>query len=571
MSIQTLSTASSSARHSNNSPDSNNNASSNDSLNNNNSKSTISDVNNTSNDEYGNLNEGMPDDKLNKSDVDLVDMQSGKIDPALDASLSSETELSKGNHAEIIMHGDSNGGSNPSNSAGKSLFISHLNNLNESISQNLTAIDELYPVIFEKNFQFKSYIDYITNGEFIKFKDFIAKLNNNELQHFSYDDSMITPDPGDPTYPSRAMQARINNSHTSLYQPHISFIPGTRIPDIDLNNQAKTVKDVWDEWTVGHKNKPSLSYLEKTYGTRWRRGRIAKSAQRRKKIIEFIESEYRKHSNVLKNINVVVKDLEYYRISKGKGLFWLYGALPDRLYNDAGQPIFKPPANNLVKENESAGGQNLESKSEEISSQKVQHESEQKIDIDNENIDDDLKDVDSSIKSNKIISATSENNQNPNIDDEVDEEGESVTKGLNHMERNVVDEEDEDEDDEDDDDDDVNMQSVADVAAMAALTVEGEDEDHALVNSAALAAAAQHVADQQRRRYQQKKSQSKSQLSQSQLKQLQSQLQNHQNSKQQQQRPSQQQQQGYQSSSNQNQEMSEFLNEDNTDPALSKL
>jgi hypothetical protein len=48
------------------------------------------------------------------------------------------------------------------------------------------------------------------------------------------------------------------------------------------------------------------------------------------------------------------------------------------------------------------------------------------------------------------------------------------------------------------------MPSVADVAAMASMSVEGDYEDHGLVDSAALAAAARHVAAQQRIRYESK-------------------------------------------------------------------
>lgn len=41
---------------------------------------------------------------------------------------------------------------------------------------------------------------------------------------------------------------------------------------------------------------------------------------------------------------------------------------------------------------------------------------------------------------------------------------------------------------------------------MAALSVDGDDEEHSLVNSAALAVAAQHVAAQQRKREQEYRS-----------------------------------------------------------------
>ncbi|TID30536.1 hypothetical protein CANINC_000890 [Pichia inconspicua] len=514
------------------------------------------------------INNSNHDNRINNSD-NIENLSSSskddKIDPALNSKLNDNNNDNNNNNNkdfdDVVMHDskddpDTNNITNlNSSNDSHSLFISHLSTLNNIITENLIGIDTLYPHILNRNYQLKRYIDYISSHDFIQFVQFLEKLEHNDLD-LSNDDNeeelttTTNTIPVNSSDPSRAMQARINSVHASLYQQQIPCIPGTRIPDIDLNNQAKTVKDVWDEWTIGHKNKPPLSKLEKTYGTRWRRGRIAKSAQRRKKIIEFIENEYRKHANILKNINVVVKDLEQYRISKGKGLFWLYGALPDKLYNDAGEPLFKTDnkesqTTNNNKDETSIGDNNTSV----------------------ENIDDHLKNVDA-VEKERNGDDTSMNLVNE--EEEEDDDEAVVRNAIDRIKqqenRNDDDDDDDDEDDDDDDDDDddgVNMQSVADVAAMAALTVEGEDDDHALVNSAALAAAAQHVADQQRRRYQQKKFVKP--VTGKSLKNLR-----------QQKNDDDVEIDGdgdgdVEIDSQSRQSMSEFINEDNTDPALSKL
>ncbi|ODV85244.1 hypothetical protein CANARDRAFT_7889 [[Candida] arabinofermentans NRRL YB-2248] len=119
-----------------------------------------------------------------------------------------------------------------------------------------------------------------------------------------------------------------NNIHSDLSPP---------APEIDLNPRAKTVQDLWIEWNSGYRDQPPLRFLEKHHGTRWRRGRIAKSAQRRKKVIEFIESENKRNPHV--SIDDVVDRLDKYRQKKNKGLFWLYGCLPNHLYMPDGSPI----------------------------------------------------------------------------------------------------------------------------------------------------------------------------------------------------------------------------------------
>ncbi|GMG32656.1 unnamed protein product [Ambrosiozyma monospora] len=79
----------------------------------------------------------------------------------------------------------------------------------------------------------------------------------------------------------------------------LSAAPGEAPHEIDLNPRAKTVMDLWKEWEEGHRTQPPLRFLENTYGTKWRKGRIAKSAQRRKKVIEFIDSESKRTGFVL--------------------------------------------------------------------------------------------------------------------------------------------------------------------------------------------------------------------------------------------------------------------------------
>jgi len=128
------------------------------------------------------------------------------------------------------------------------------------------------------------------------------------------------------------------------------------VPEIDLNPRAKNVYDLWDEWTEGYRGQKPLKFLEMNFGTKWRRGRIAKSAQRRKKVVEFIEGELKRFPD--KKPGDVVRDLDLYRKSRGKGLFWLYGSLPDRIYDDEGNladgirgaPDEEPPRKKVKKD-----------------------------------------------------------------------------------------------------------------------------------------------------------------------------------------------------------------------------
>ncbi|GMM32256.1 hypothetical protein DAMA08_050010 [Martiniozyma asiatica (nom. inval.)] len=138
---------------------------------------------------------------------------------------------------------------------------------------------------------------------------------------------------------SQSHESRRQRAYRDNYSNLVHLMPGAPIPEVDLNSQAKTVRHVWEEWQYGHKGRPALREMENKWGTRWRRGRIAKSAQRRKKVVEFIEKEYKKHENTLDSVEVVIDELERYRLTRGKGLFWLYGSIPDRLYDEEGKAL----------------------------------------------------------------------------------------------------------------------------------------------------------------------------------------------------------------------------------------
>lgn len=144
---------------------------------------------------------------------------------------------------------------------------------------------------------------------------------------------------------SRQKQLRTNQN----YRDVISFLPGTEIPDVDLNNQAKTVMDIWEEWNFGYKGFPPLAEIEAQWGTKWRRGRIAKSAQRRKKMVEFIQHEFQKHPAKIITMENVVNELEKYRLTRGKGLFWLYGNIPESLYDENGDPLSENDGQMLIR------------------------------------------------------------------------------------------------------------------------------------------------------------------------------------------------------------------------------
>lgn len=419
----------------------------------------------------------------------------------------------------------------------KELFFTSLKDLTENISSTIAEISVLIPKIYDQNSLFNSYSNFLINSNtFEPYNSYIAKvegISNTSTTASTADnngDSSSASDPSNPQDPNDPLnlhqQARVNRFYHKLYAP-LPMIPGTRIPEIDLNNQAKTVKDVWDEWTLGHKNNPALQELEKKYGTRWRRGRIAKSAQRRKKVIEFIESEYKRHKNVLPNVLTVVQDLENYRILKGKGLFWLYGALPDRLYDDAGRPLFKSvndvagvndeeaPNSKISAELENGNANDQENDSDKktaATGDSAETLGKDKTDLgktDDDKIDDDLKAVDTNNNNSSSTTTTATKSSGKDDYDLQKKEQQSITGDdmdldqLNSSEKSKSipnEEEEEIEDEDEEDDDDVNMPSVADVAAMASMSVEGEDDEHALVDSAALAVAAQHVADQQRLR-----------------------------------------------------------------------
>jgi hypothetical protein len=527
-------------------------------------------------------------DKIDeKNNDDKIDPSLANVENSNNSIDSSEIEQSNDNNNKIPID------------ESKKLFFTNLKDLTDNISLTLSEIHSILPKLYDQNHLFKIYSNFLSNSEYFQsYDDCINVLknsslnkdniinnnknnniidnnedsinndnnnnnNNNNNNSINNDENLVN---------SNISMNSVNQSNEDLFDENsssssqnlfntqpIPLIPGTLIPDIDLNSQAKTVYDIWDEWTMGHKNKPPLLALEKKYGTRWRRGRIAKSAQRRKKVIEFIENEFKKHNSVIKNIITVVNDLENYRIMKGKGLFWLYGSLPDRLYDDAGNSLYQPVLKGSKESKDSFSDNNIANNSTSNNSSKItkpnHNNKKSKLkkltakenDLIN-NIDDALKNVDSVNKNHEqqqqqqqqeiqtneqksvsaavavaaVVALTNTSNemdvdndnlnkqinskdiQNGNIDgnlnlvNTIGEEEAGIDVDMNGVEGNIEEEE-SDEEDED------NLPLAANVAAMASMSVEGEDDEHGLVDSAALAVAAQHVADQQRRRDQAKK------------------------------------------------------------------
>lgn len=265
---------------------------------------------------------------------------------------------------------------------GSDVYDPNFMELSSTINNSINKVLNLLPQIFKKKHILEMYAKDLSNGStnaplhvyFEKYKDLSFPELDDVLNSFRFlnekSDLLTFPhgsnesntngnmtDNGEvnnqfedaPTTDkiriSRQKQLRTNQS----YREVLSFLPGTDIPDIDLNNQAKSVRDIWNEWNYGYKGKPPLGEIELRYGTKWRRGRIAKSAQRRKKIVEFIQSEFRNHSDKIINIQNVVDELDRYRLTRGKGLFWLYGNIPERLYNEHGNPLTENDGQMLVR------------------------------------------------------------------------------------------------------------------------------------------------------------------------------------------------------------------------------
>lgn len=489
-------------------------------MNNENKLSGTNVVSNTNNKEISNNNDRI-DPNLMESETQNKDIDGDEI-MTMDHQSSvgaKETEKNSTSNEEISTKNTDNTEIKHSLSHDeiekRKIFYTNLQQLTSNIERSLFEINMILPSIKHQNKLFYKYSEeLILSGPFKTYDEFLSLNNQNNLNMHHKPKNISNKD-------NSNANGTDNSTQNSYFETNgLPLIPGTDIPEVDLNNQAKTVKDIWEEWTVGHKNSPALKILEKKYGTRWRRGRIAKSAQRRKKVIEFIESEFKRHNTVLPNIVNVVNDLENYRIRKGKGLFWLYGALPDRLYDDAGRALFKNENgnenlnNDLDKDdvatmnsednvgnteshlattepsNDSESKEQGYTESTELNNNKEEEGKDQQLStIDDDKIDDDLKAVDSTSNDNNVASS---NNSKKS------DEQQSVKLNKPDEDEEIL--------DEDEEDDDVDMPSVADVAAMAAMSVEGEDDEHALVNSAALAVAAQHVADQQRLRDRQKSS-----------------------------------------------------------------
>ncbi|KAI0465084.1 hypothetical protein LJB42_000302 [Komagataella kurtzmanii] len=103
----------------------------------------------------------------------------------------------------------------------------------------------------------------------------------------------------------------------------------TVIPEIILNNKAKTISAIWREYKIGYKGQPSLAEMERKYGTSWRRGRIRKTVQRRRRIAQAIET----YINQGLTEEEALFRLEKYRQERSKSLFWLYSNVPENSYD----------------------------------------------------------------------------------------------------------------------------------------------------------------------------------------------------------------------------------------------
>ncbi|ANZ74467.1 BA75_01390T0 [Komagataella pastoris] len=103
----------------------------------------------------------------------------------------------------------------------------------------------------------------------------------------------------------------------------------TVIPEIILNSKAKTISAIWREYKIGYKGQPSLAEMERKYGTSWRRGRIRKTVQRRRRIAQAIET----YINQGLTEEEALFRLEKYRQERSKSLFWLYSNVPENSYD----------------------------------------------------------------------------------------------------------------------------------------------------------------------------------------------------------------------------------------------
>lgn len=233
--------------------------------------------------------------------------------------------------------------SNGSTNASLNVYFEKYKDLS---SPELDDVIDSFRFLNERN-DFLTFINNGSNGNNIGNKDNNSNNNNSNESIENNSVSVINNQFEEDSKKLISRQRQLRANHN--YRDVLSFIPGTDIPDIDLNHQAKTVRDIWNEWNFGYKGKPPLCEIERQYGTKWRRGRIAKSAQRRKKLIEFIQNEFRNHSDKIMNILDVVDELDKYRLTRGKGLFWLYGNTPKMLYNENGIPLNNDDGQMLIR------------------------------------------------------------------------------------------------------------------------------------------------------------------------------------------------------------------------------
>jgi hypothetical protein len=97
-----------------------------------------------------------------------------------------------------------------------------------------------------------------------------------------------------------------------------------RVPDYEVNNNLRTVKEMWEEWDQGlicdnsGIRSPSIRYLEEEYGTAWRTAeRTRKRFSRRKLFIQRLQLVFQKLS--LSEVLVAHK-MENWRQSKAMTL-----------------------------------------------------------------------------------------------------------------------------------------------------------------------------------------------------------------------------------------------------------
>ncbi|CAN6652952.1 hypothetical protein TRVA0_026S00892 [Trichomonascus vanleenenianus] len=137
-----------------------------------------------------------------------------------------------------------------------------------------------------------------------------------------------------PSLPSQPNATRSDNSNSGLFRSHPRFtlaksgatpFPQFRLPVLDpwadydftryeMERNTTTVNDLWEEWNHGIGGKPSVKYMDRRFGARWRKD-CTKYYLRHKTIVE----------EVLKTVSALkipeeeaVNKVENYRIIHGR-------------------------------------------------------------------------------------------------------------------------------------------------------------------------------------------------------------------------------------------------------------